>query len=213
MQLTRRDVLAALAAGGVAVAAADVDDGRVEAALLEGTPLDPDPLSGHVLETLVAVAEVVYPSTVEGVDSFVEQYSVARLRRRPADAGGVADAVTTLDQYSREWFDGPFRSLDAATRATLLDQMAVDTADPDPTGEEPARVRHFVVNELLFALYASPTGGRLVGIENPLGHPGGTASYQRGPPADVWSGVGRTDDGDGPSNPSDSVDSGGTDGG
>jgi hypothetical protein len=42
-------------------------------------------------------------------------------------------------------------------------------------------VRYYVVNELLLALYASPTGGELVGIENPQGHPGGTASYQQGP--------------------------------
>ena len=46
------------------------------------------------------------------------------------------------------------------------------------------RVRFFVVNELLFALYSSPTGGSLVGIENPVGHPGGTESYQHAGPED-----------------------------
>jgi hypothetical protein len=63
----------------------------------------------------------------------------------------------------------------------VLDEMGVDTADPDPEGPDPARVRFYVVNDLLFALYASPTGGELVGIENPQGHPGGTDSYRRGP--------------------------------
>jgi len=43
------------------------------------------------------------------------------------------------------------------------------------------RVRYYLVNDLLFALYSSPTGGKLVGIENPQGHPGGTGSYQQPP--------------------------------
>jgi hypothetical protein len=61
--------------------------------------------------------------------------------------------------------------------------MGADTADPDPDpdGTDAGRVRYYVVNELLYALYASPTGGELVGIENPRGYPGGTASYRRGP--------------------------------
>jgi hypothetical protein len=59
--------------------------------------------------------------------------------------------------------------------------MGADTVDPDPDGGDVARVRYYVVNELLFALYASPTGAELLGLENPQGHPGGLASYQRGP--------------------------------
>jgi len=59
--------------------------------------------------------------------------------------------------------------------------MSVDTADPVPDGDDVERVRYYVVNELLFALYSSPTGGELVGLENPRGNPGGLASYQRGP--------------------------------
>jgi hypothetical protein len=42
-------------------------------------------------------------------------------------------------------------------------------------------VRHLVVNDLLYALYASPTGARLAGLENPPGHPGGIESYREGP--------------------------------
>ncbi|MEA5408870.1 hypothetical protein VB773_15715 [Haloarculaceae archaeon H-GB2-1] len=55
------------------------------------------------------------------------------------------------------------------------------TAEPNPDGTTAERVRYYLVNEPLYALYASPTGGTLVGIENPQGHPGGTESYQRGP--------------------------------
>jgi hypothetical protein len=62
--------------------------------------------------------------------------------------------------------------------------MGVHTADPDSEGTDPERVRFHVVNELLYALYTSPTGGELVGIENPQGYPGGTASYREGPATD-----------------------------
>jgi hypothetical protein len=171
MELSRRDVVAALGAAGVAAGA-----GALGSGLLDG-----DPVEAHEVATLVAVAEVVYPSAVEGVESFVREYSLARVRDRPGHARGVADAVAALDDRGRDWFDGEFRHLDADARRTLLDQMCVDAADPDPAGDDRERVRYFVVNELLFALYTTPTGGRLAGIENPQGHPGGTDSYRRGP--------------------------------
>jgi len=79
MELTRRDVIAALAATGAAVGAG--------ATLIEEP--DGDPVGGHEVETLVAVAGVVYPSAVEGVESFVRQYSVNRVRDRPEYAAGV----------------------------------------------------------------------------------------------------------------------------
>jgi hypothetical protein len=44
-------------------------------------------------------------------------------------------------------------------------------------------VRYYVVDELLYAFYASPVGGGMAGIENPPGYPGGTESYQEGPRA------------------------------
>ncbi len=171
MELTRRDVVAALGAAGVAAGA-----GALGSGLLDG-----DPVGEHDVATLVAVAETVYPSAVEGVESFVREYSLARVRDRPEYARGVADAVGALDERGREWFDDRFVDLDAETRRTLLDQMGVDAADPDPAGDDRQRVRYYLVNELLFALYTTPTGGRLAGIENPQGHPGGTDSYRRGP--------------------------------
>lgn len=171
MQLTRRDVLAALGAAGVAGGAS----------VLATDVLRGDPVDDHDVATLVAVADAVYPSEVEGVESFVREYSVARVRDRPEYGHGVSDAVATLDEYARDWFDGRFVALDADARRTLLDQMSVDAADPDPGGDDPERVRYYLVNELLFALYTTPTGGRLAGLENPQGHPGGVDSYQRGP--------------------------------
>ncbi|MFC3476355.1 gluconate 2-dehydrogenase subunit 3 family protein [Halobacterium litoreum] len=171
MELSRRDVLAALAASGAAVGAG--------ATLLSGG--DDTPLGDHELDTLVAVAEVVYPSEVEGVEEFVRQYSATRVRDRPDYAEGVADAVAALDDYSRNWEDADFAALDPDTADDTLSGFDVDAADPDPEGSDRERVRYYLVNELLYALFTTPTGGELAGIENPQGFPGGTQSYQRGP--------------------------------
>ena len=86
------------------------------------------------------------------------------------------DALAALS-----WEDARFAALGADRRDTVLRQLGVHTADEDPDGTRAERIRYYVVNELLYALYASPTGGELVGIENPQGYPGGRASYQRGP--------------------------------
>jgi hypothetical protein len=171
MELTRRDVLAALAATGAAGAGA----------VLVAEPDDDSPLDDHDVETMVAVAGVVYPAEVDGVESFVGEYSVNRVRDRPEYARGVSDAVDELDEYARNWYDDEFAALDAADRDDALSGFSVDEAAPVPDGTARERVRYYLVNELLFALFTTPTGGELAGIENPQGYPGGTASYQRGP--------------------------------
>lgn len=176
-QLSRRDALAALAAGGIAVV------GGAAALRWDPSIFDDDELTvgERDVRTLVAVAEVVYPSEVVGISEFVEAYTVGRLRDQSADDRGVADATRTLDSYAREWYDASYAALPPSTRDSVLHEMTVHQVDPDPDGLDPERVRYYVVNELLYALYTSPTGGRLVGIENPQGHPGGIDSYQRGP--------------------------------
>lgn len=173
MELTRRDALAALAAAGIstgvgaAVLRLDAHDGK---------------LTQHEVRTLSALAEVVYPSTVEDVPAFVERYAVGRTGARPEYREGVRRALGTLDDYAETFHGSPFVDLAAGTRRELLSKMSVDVADPDPGGTDHERVRHYLVNDLLYAFYSSPTGGRLVGIENPPGYPGGQTSYRRGPP-------------------------------
>lgn len=174
MRLTRRDALAALAAAGVGVGgsvllSADHDVG-VEGAVSE-----------RQLATLVAAAEVLYPSDVEGVAGFVERYVRGRSTDRPEHAAGMAGAASYLDAYAEAWEGERFAALGRAGRDETLRRMDVGTASPDPDGSDAERVRYYVVNELLFALYATPTGGELVGVENPPGFPGGLESYQRGP--------------------------------
>lgn len=183
MELSRRDALAALSAAGITVGGGAVlladDGGEREAGREESAP----PLGEDGFETLTAAAEVLYPEEVTGVDEFVERFVRGRAADQPDHADGIADAVAYLDDYTQAWFDERFADLDPESRAQALRRMNADTVDPDPGGSDEQRVRYFVVNELLFALYASPTGGKLVGIENPQGHPGGTQSYQRGPNA------------------------------
>jgi len=182
MELSRRDALAALAATGAAGGAAlAATDGDTLPDVAGGDDPEPGPLDDAALSALVAAAEVLYPDAVDGVEAFVAEFARGRARDRPADARGMADAAAYLDDYAEAWYDERFAALSPGERDEALRRMGADTADPDPGGSDVERVRRHVVNELLFALYASPTGGELVGLENPQGHPGGLASYRRGP--------------------------------
>lgn len=171
MELTRRDTLTALSAfgvGSVAGCTALTDD-------------DETNVDEHAVRTLVAVATAVYPSSVEGIESFVREYTVTRVRDDAAYEAGVADAVARLDAYVEQFYDESYAALPTEERAAVLDQMGVDTAEPVPDGVDHERIRYYLVNELLYAFYTTPTGASLAGLENPPGYPGGTASYRRGP--------------------------------
>lgn len=191
VRLTRRDAVAALAAAGVvgvtagAGAIADRSAPRADA--------DPDlPVS-----TLSAAAEVLYPAALEGHRAFVGTYVAGRMVDRPAYRAGVATAAGELDDVARDWYGAPYADLPAGTRESLLDELAADTADPVPDGTLAERLRYYVVEELLYALYTSPTGGRLVGTENPVGYPGGTRSYRRADVPDASGGDGPGGTGEG----------------
>ncbi|WP_255196075.1 gluconate 2-dehydrogenase subunit 3 family protein [Halorarius litoreus] len=181
MKLTRRDAIAALAGVGIVTGSGAAAFSR--SALESATDAESDlPSIEATLDTLVATAEVVYPSAVDGVSTFVETYALGRLDDRPAHLRSVREAVDELDTHADLWFGADeFASLSATDRDDLLHEMGVHTAEAQPDGTIAERVRYFVVNDLLYALYSSPAGGTLVGLENPPGHPGGTESYQRGP--------------------------------
>ncbi|SFR33096.1 gluconate 2-dehydrogenase subunit 3 family protein [Halorubrum sodomense] len=188
MELTRRDAAAALAAigatGGVALGVRRATDDR------GGGPGDDEadaawdgegpPDDEAVREAMTAVARVLYPEEVSGIGAFVDRFLDGRLDGS-AHAEGVRAAVAEVESAARSWYDAPVAELSAAERDDLLRGLGADTAEEDPGGTAAERVRFFVVNELLLALYSSPTGGELVGIENPQGYAGGAESYQEGP--------------------------------
>ncbi|WP_256290594.1 gluconate 2-dehydrogenase subunit 3 family protein [Halobellus inordinatus] len=184
MELTRRDALAALAAVGATVGggvlAGRYDPPRADAASDAGSGSAAEPtLSTDLLDLLDAAAEVVYPSGVDGRRTFVETYVLGRTENQPAYREGLQEAAAQLDAVARDWRGQPYADLDADVRDKLLRDLGVETAEPVADGTITERIRFYVVNDLLFAFYSSPTGGRLVGIENPIGHPGGIESYQR----------------------------------
>jgi hypothetical protein len=176
MELTRRDALAALAGAGILA-------GGTSAVLERNAPDSEDESPHRALDALIATAHVVYPSEVSNVREFVETYARTKLRERPAYRDGVETALDDLNEDARYWYGDRYLDLDADDREALLEDIGVDVVEPDPDANTAGRVRYYLVNELFYALYTSPTGGRLVGIENPQGHPGGTRSYQQ-PPSD-----------------------------
>ncbi|SFR91238.1 Gluconate 2-dehydrogenase subunit 3 [Halomicrobium zhouii] len=179
MELTRRDAVAALAAAGVAgggayLATTGGDSGGEsnddEGASNEG--------SDAVVETATALAPVLYPAEVADAEEFVRTYVTGRIENDDDHRTGMADAVAVLDDYATEEFESNFRDLSPAEGDQLLTDLGLDRVGPDPEGSDLERVRFYLVNELLYALFSSPTGGELVGTENPPGHPGGLESYQ-----------------------------------
>jgi hypothetical protein len=187
MELTRRDALAVLVGSGVVGAggAATLSGDSIRAPTAEGTDDSDDEATSvstnELLDALVATAHVVYPSEVSNVEEFVRTYASGRIENRGDYREGALATLADLNAHARLSYDERYVTLDRELRADLLDEVGAKPADPDPEGTTAERVRYYLVNDPLYALYASPTGGKLVGIENPQGHPGGTESYQRGP--------------------------------
>jgi hypothetical protein len=168
VELTRRDALAALAGVGSASLAGCGGDGST-----------PEPETTLPLDGVAAVAETVYPSAVSGHREFVATYVRGRANDRPDYRDGLTATVTELDETAAAWYGDALPALTRAGRDALLREVGVDTAEPRRDGTLAERTRYYLVNDLLYALYTSPTGGELVGTSNPPGHPGGTASYHR----------------------------------
>lgn len=174
MELTRRDALVALS-GGAAVGA-----GAVLVSEQTGDR-SADTLGDEGLSTLVALAESVYPTEVTATAEFVSAYVEGQSDRRQRR---ISEAIKRLDAGSRRFTGEDFAALPERKRTAVLGRIGVDRAQSDPDGSVPERIRYQLVNSLLYALFSSPTGSELVGIENPTGHPGGYESLVRPPEGD-----------------------------
>ncbi|MDS0223109.1 gluconate 2-dehydrogenase subunit 3 family protein [Haloarcula sp. S1AR25-5A] len=174
MELTRRDALAALLVGsasaGTALSMSEADD---DPATGKGSDLT----EGDV-EILTAVAAVVYPSELTTFRDFIDEY----VRGLHADQRAkIAVTARALDERTRRMHGSTMQSLSLPERDSVLRTMGVGRVGSDPDGSLPERVRYYIVNQLLYGLYTSPKGSRLLGVENPVGHPGGYESYQKPP--------------------------------
>ncbi len=179
MRLTRRDIIAALAASGVAIIG-------TKTAIHS---LDKDtknqwketPITKYKVKGMVAAAEVLYPSMVKNIEQFVTQYIRGKTNNNSEYVEEISDTFDYLNKYCKSWYDRNFASLNPSKRDEVFKNMNAGSVTPDPEGSDAQRVRYYIVNELLFALYTTPTGSELLGLENPPGHPGGLTSYQIGP--------------------------------
>lgn len=174
MELTRRDAVVALAGVAGVTAAGTVAD-RLDEAEPDDERLE------RVREGLSAATDVVYPTVVTVDDEFLETYVLGRSVDEADYLAAVGGALRTLDRLSVDRFGAGFTDLSPTHREQVLLDAGVASVTPDPAGAAVERVRYYVVEELLYALYTSPTGGELVGNENPPGYPGGREAYQRGP--------------------------------
>ncbi len=172
MELTRRDAL--LAIGGMGAASAYIGT------TVRGDVAELD--EAEVVARLRAAEEALYPSAVEVTTEFVQAYVRGRRASREDFLVGQVEALKELDRQARHIAGRPFRSLSRERRRTVFRRLGVHRAPPVPDGTLEERVRYYVVNDLLFTLFSTPAGGRLVGCENPPGHPGGRTAYQRRPP-------------------------------
>lgn len=173
MELTRRDALKALALGG---GSAGVSLLASETLVDDESSAGADGYTDADVETLYCVAEVVYPSAVDVTREFVETY----VRRLPDERQAMtARTVEQLNSATASRYGRAFVEDDSpARREAMLRSLGVHRVESTPDGTVPERVRYHLVNTLLYALFTSPTGSKLVGIPSPWGHPGGFAAYR-----------------------------------
>jgi hypothetical protein len=172
MQLTRRDALLALTGGSLVASAAAVEElNRNEYSTI----------SGAELKTLVALAEILYPSSVTVTDEFVENYVLGRKAVDETYLSAIGTSVDVVQATSKRETGRRYASLNRDRRDDVLRATGANRAYPHPEGTTAQRIRYYVVDELLYAFYATPKGAELVRSENPTGYPGGTEAYQQPP--------------------------------
>jgi hypothetical protein len=172
MDLRRREIVAA---GAAAVGALPLFE-RDQPGSTDGS--ESDTVGEKEVATLLALAETVYPSSVEYDEEFLTSHVESRSAARQA---GIRIAIDDLNRFARKWYGRSYPRLDSGARQSLLAQVGVGCVWPDPNGSASERIMYYLVNQLLYALYTDPRGSRLFGIDNPVGYPGGYQSYQEPP--------------------------------
>lgn len=174
MKLTRRDALRALVVGGGAAGGSLAVSELLVSDTVQG---DDSHLSTRDIETLHSVAEVVYPSEVMVTVEFIETYT----NRLDDDRlGALTATISELDSVTNSTYGDRFAELPSRSRREqVLRSLGVDRVPSRPDGTVPERVRYHLVNSLLYALFTTPKGSKLAGVESPRGHAGGFAPYRK----------------------------------
>lgn len=147
---------------------------------ITGGSADRSTTERHV-ETVAAVGNAVYPSSVTVEESFVEERVFGRVEPRTGHFEEVRKAADAVDGYAKARFGERLVELHSDQRRQLLDSMGVAESHPTPDGTTAERIRFYLINDLLFALFSSPESAHLTGIDNPPGYPGGREAYRVGP--------------------------------
>lgn len=173
VELTRRDTLITLVGGTTisSLALQEINDfTRTSAGF-----------SDDELNTLLALADVVYPSKIDISKSVIRSYTD---RMNGPRFRQMQRTISGLDRISRRVFGASFRAVPVSKRDRLLRYFGVDRVQPRPDGTLAERIRFHLVNPLLYVLFTNPKGSTLYGIDNPIGHPGGLDDllrYQESP--------------------------------
>jgi len=166
MRLTRRQAIATVLSGGI-VAGGGLRSGVAGRDAARSTS---EALTGQEMRVVTAVAAVVYPADVSSPESILDGY----LHYQPPDRlAEIQGAVRALDREAGRRYGESFAALSPGERETLLRELGVDRVGSDPDGTVPERVRHYLVDGALFALFTDASGGALLGVDNPRGYPGG----------------------------------------
>ncbi|AUV81429.1 hypothetical protein C2R22_06980 [Salinigranum rubrum] len=179
---TRRQFLTAL--GGIGIAVASAGDGGQSTAgpvVAERSRWTEAPSSQYHVRVATAVADAVYPPSISVDESFVERRVFGRVEPTPGHFDELLDTIEVVDRYARTRFGSRVPALSPAARRQALQSMGVTAVHPTADGTTAERVRYYLVNDLLFALFTSPKSSERTGVDNPPGYPGGREAYQRPP--------------------------------
>ena len=161
MELTRRDAVTALTAAGITATAGC-------SGLAGDTAGDAEPM-----DTLVGLADVLYPSDIEPTAEFIETFMYGRITDEESYREELTAGIETLNRLASDEQGGAFHTLSADQRRSVIENTDLRSGPSEPDGSDVARANYYLLDELLFAFYSSPTGGELIGNMNPRGFPGG----------------------------------------
>ncbi|MBX0302260.1 gluconate 2-dehydrogenase subunit 3 family protein [Haloarcula salinisoli] len=175
MKLTRRDALGALSTAGIAAMAGceSLGGDGTDAGTSTGTGTSSGGELAIESDAMMALGEVLYPSETEVTEEFLGTYLYSRMVDEESYRSEVQTGSETLDSLAQDTHGSSFAELSTDQRVGLIEDTELRSGDSVQDGTDVERVNYHLIDELLFAFYASPTGGELVGNPNPRGFPGG----------------------------------------